>query len=91
MLDEQGKWGCVQDAQTVTLSLREPHTTPSEAYLSTCLVSVFCCVCVCALGHTGVSDVVFLWLHTSVSDEEAAGRMQCDEQQLATDCFAEDQ
>lgn len=35
----QGEWGGVQQgAQCVTLSRREPHTTPSEAYLS----------CVCA-------------------------------------------
>lgn len=39
MLGEQGEWGGVQDAQSVTLSLREPHTTPSVAYLA--------CVCVC--------------------------------------------
>ena len=43
MLGEHGEWGGVQDAQSVTLSLREPHTTPSVAYLA----SVCVCVCVC--------------------------------------------
>lgn len=33
MLGEQGEWGGVRDAQSVTRSLREPHTTHSVAYL----------------------------------------------------------
>lgn len=42
-----------KDAQSVILSLREPHTTPSVAYLP-CVCVCVCdresvCVCVCGL------------------------------------------
>ena len=51
-----------KDAPSVILSLREPHTTPSVAYLpcvSVCVTErVSVCVCVWAL-MAGMFDVIF--------------------------------
>ena len=72
--------GGVQAAQCVTLSLQEPHTAPSEAYLP--------CQCAAFSVFQWSSLCVSVAAYLCLAERKQHSGMQYDEQQLAAICLA---